>query len=88
MSVTSGNFLAWAASDPHFKINWEGTKNNYDLLSVGGSGVGINPLCTVNCDPTVTPIPGAVWLFRTVLAGGAGFGRWRKRRKAQLATTA
>ena len=28
-----------------------------------------------------TPIPGAVWLFGTVLAGGAGFGRWRKKRK-------
>ena len=27
------------------------------------------------------PIPGAVWLFGTVLAGGAGYGRWRKKRK-------
>ena len=35
-----------------------------------------------------TPIPGAVWLFGTVLAGGAGYGRWRKKRKAQLATAA
>jgi len=24
-------------------------------------------------------------LFGTVLAGGAGYGRWRKKRKAQLA---
>jgi len=32
-----------------------------------------------------TPLPAAVWLFGTVLAGGAGFGRWRKKRKAQLA---
>ena len=29
-----------------------------------------------------TPIPGAVWLFGTVIAGGAGYGRWRKKRKA------
>ena len=29
-----------------------------------------------------TPIPGAVWLFGTVLAGGASYGRWRKKRKA------
>jgi hypothetical protein len=29
-----------------------------------------------------------VWLFGTVLAGGAGYGRWRKKRKAQLTTTA
>ena len=35
--------------------------------------------------PPGTPIPGAVWLFGTVLAGGAGYGRWRKKRKAQLA---
>ena len=38
--------------------------------------------------PPGTPLPGAVWLFGTVLAGGAGFGRWRKKRKAQLATAA
>ena len=31
-------------------------------------------------DPPATPIPGAVWLFGTVLAGAAGVGRWRKRR--------
>ena len=29
-----------------------------------------------------TPLPGAVWLFGTVLAAGAGYGRWRKKRKA------
>ena len=27
-----------------------------------------------------TPIPGALWLFGTVIAGGTGFGRWRKKR--------
>ena len=32
--------------------------------------------------PPGTPIPGAVWLFGTVIAGGAGYGRWRKKRKA------
>lgn len=30
--------------------------------------------------PTVTPLPGAVWLLGSVLAGGAGFSRWRKRK--------
>jgi len=40
------------------------------------------------CDTSPTPIPGAVWLFGTVLAGGAGFTRWRKKRKAQLAVAA
>jgi hypothetical protein len=32
-----------------------------------------------------TPLPAAVWLFGSVLAGGAGFGHWRKR-KAKSAT--
>jgi len=31
--------------------------------------------------PPGTPIPGAVWLFGTVIAGGAGYGRWRRKRK-------
>jgi hypothetical protein len=34
---------------------------------------------------STTPLPAAVWLFGSVLAGGAGFGRWR-RRKANSAT--
>ena len=29
-----------------------------------------------------TPLPAAVWLMGTVLGGGAGFGAWRKRKKA------
>jgi len=54
-------------------------------------GLGVNPTPETQCAPGVaceaspTPIPGAVWLFGTVLAGGAGYGRWRKKRKAQLA---
>jgi len=32
-------------------------------------------------NPPGTPIPGAVWLFGTVIAGGVGYGRWRKKRK-------
>jgi hypothetical protein len=33
-------------------------------------------------DPPATPLPAAVWLFGTVLAGAAGIGCWRKRRTA------
>lgn len=36
-------------------------------------------------DPPATPIPGAVWLFGTVLAWAAGIGRWRKRHMGALA---
>jgi hypothetical protein len=32
--------------------------------------------------PGVVPIPGALWLFGSVLAGGAGIRRWRRKRKA------
>ena len=74
VTLTSGNFLTY---DPDFKINWVGTKLNYDLVSLAYE----NP-------PVENPIPGAVWLFGTVIAGGAGFGRWRKKRKAQLAVAA
>ena len=55
------------------------------------SGYGNQTLAFGDVTPGTTghtPIPGAVWLFGTVLAGGAGYGRWRKKRKAQLATGA
>jgi hypothetical protein len=47
--------------------------------------LSLNQTCT-NCEnPPGTPIPGAVWLFGTVLAGGAGYGRWRKRKQTAKA---
>lgn len=47
------------------------------------TGIVAATLCT-DCapPPPTTPLPGAVWLLGSVLAGGAGFGRWRKKRKA------
>ena len=52
----------------------------------GAVGLTAVPEITVlENPPGGTPIPGAVWLFGTVLAGGAGYGRWRKKRKAQVA---
>jgi hypothetical protein len=32
-------------------------------------------------DVTPTPLPAAVWLFGSVVAGAAGVGKWRKRQK-------
>jgi hypothetical protein len=49
---------------------------------VGFVGLTINPQ---EENPPGTPIPGAVWLFGTVLAGGAGYGRWRKRKQSAKA---
>ena len=62
---------------------------DFDFTAIAGqptfyiSGLTwVDSQCT-NCEnPPGTPIPGAVWLFGTVIAGGAGYGRWRKKRKA------
>lgn len=48
-----------------------------------------NFICT-DCSPpgpppNPTPLPGAVWLFGTVIAGGVGVRRWRKRRAEAIA---
>jgi hypothetical protein len=45
-------------------------------------------VCATNCPPGgpgpgTVPLPAAVWLFGTVLAGGVGVSRWRKRRQAR-----
>lgn len=36
--------------------------------------------CNDDVPPPTTPLPAAVWLLGTVLAGGAGVSRWRKRK--------
>lgn len=38
--------------------------------------------------PPATPLPAAVWLLGSVLAGGAGVKRWRKRRAKRAALAA
>ena len=45
---------------------------------------GLSASCTTcrSDAPDPTPIPGAAFLMGSVLAGGAGFGAWRRRRKA------
>jgi hypothetical protein len=34
--------------------------------------------------PAATPLPGAVWLFGTALAGAGGLGAWRRRRENRI----
>jgi hypothetical protein len=80
LNLASGNFLAW---DPAFKIDWAGNQNNFSLVSetipLGPNGTPFsNP-------PGETPIPGAVWLFGSGIAGAATFLRRRKKRAAALA---
>ncbi len=37
---------------------------------------------------SATPLPGAVWLFGTALAGAAGVGSWRRKRKSNRSNAA
>jgi hypothetical protein len=57
----------------------------FDGGSVGNIRIDdINVTSNDNAPPPGTPLPGAVWLLGTVLAGGAGMNRWRKRRQARM----
>src|SRR5690606_31416029 len=52
--------------------NWTGDFSHitwYDSVPSGGGGGNEN-----------IPLPAAVWLFGTAVAGSAGFGAWRRRR--------
>jgi hypothetical protein len=42
--------------------------------------------CTGGGDQGTTPVPGALWLFGSALAGAAGVGKWRRKRKNAAAT--
>ena len=61
----------------------------YGLLSsVWYSQTGFEETLTTNGNVSIveaTPLPAAVWLLGSVLAGGAGFGRWRKRKAKRAA---
>jgi hypothetical protein len=69
-SITATSFLNYV---PDFKINWEGTQNNYDLVS--------KPLAPQPGDtpPTSVPEPTSLWLSAVSLLG---FAFWARRRKS------
>jgi hypothetical protein len=76
VTLSSGTFAGY---DPDFKINWDGTKNNYDLVS--------QALAPTDPPLTATPLPGALPLF----AGGlalVGFVTGRRKRSALSIFTA
>lgn len=63
LTLSSGSFSGY---DPDFKINWDGTKNNYDLVSQ-----------SLDPSPTTTPLPATLPLF----AGGLGLVGYLTRRR-------
>jgi hypothetical protein len=67
----------------------EGTWSTVGLLGSAGvshlsfyDGAGGGPA------PDPTPLPAAVWLFGSIVAGYGGFSRWRKRKAEALAVPA
>jgi len=71
-SVTGTGVNSWA---PDFKINWVGTKNNYDLVSLA---IPISPASAPEIDPT------SAASGLTLLLGGLVV--LRGRRRVQLPT--
>jgi hypothetical protein len=57
-----------------------GTSSDYQVASCGPPGTD----CAAP-PPGETPVPGAAFLMGSVLAGGAGFGAWRRRRPNKFA---
>jgi hypothetical protein len=78
LSSASGQF---SNNDIFFAVDIFNTACTGDCTGAVGATLATS---RDNDNPPGTPLPGAVWLFGTVLAGGAGYGRWRKKRKAQL----
>jgi hypothetical protein len=79
-SVTSDTIGSWTSWTPDFKIDWTGSKNNYDLVS---KAIPLNVCPSTGC-PTPTPfIDGAVpepatWALMLVGFGMVGAGMRRK----------
>jgi hypothetical protein len=78
VTLAAGNSWAdYAPSDPHFKVDWAGTQNNYNLVS---QPIGITP-----GTPSV-PSPGnTLGLLGIGLIGTVGAIRWNRRRQSPFA---
>lgn len=70
-SVTSDTSGVWLDWDPSFKIDWVGSKNNYDLVSLP---ISVN---------TPVPEPGT-WAMMLMGFGAAGYAMRRSKRQGKL----
>lgn len=61
VTLSSGTFTGYV---PSFKINWVGSKNNYDLVSLP-----LTPTSGTPTPPPSVPEPASLALFGTALAG-------------------
>jgi hypothetical protein len=68
-----------------FNIVGDGFLGSFKLIDTNGQAAFEFGLQDQPGGPTTTPLPAAVWLLGSVLAGGAGFGRWRKRKAKSAA---
>jgi len=77
VTTATGNFAGY---DPHLKIDWVGSNNNYDLVSLA---VGITGTC-VDCTPTpqITVVePASILALGSGLVGMLGGAGWIRRRR-------
>jgi hypothetical protein len=66
VSLSAGTFAGY---NPNFKVDWTGTQNNYDLVS----------LSLVPTFTSVVPLPPAAWLFGSALIAPGMLGRRRRK---------
>ena len=84
-SATSDTAGVWTSYNlPDFKIDWVGTKNNYDLVSLG---IPVNNCTDVSCGPPTpqgdgVPEP-ATWAMMLIGFAGLGYAAFRRNKKGR-----
>lgn len=73
-------FRTWTGNYGWLEVTWDNTSNQFQILSGAYEDqVGVSILAGQGAGPAAVPEPGT-WAAAALLAGGAAFARWRKRR--------